>query len=115
MSTIGNVRTAATVAISWVDPRSMAWKTLSGRVSWFVVRSLAYRNSFHEYSHTNSEATAMPPAATGKTTRNRVPIREAPSICAASSRSTGMVSKVPTRIHAMKGNDPMRWARIKPM
>ena len=77
----------------------------TGRVTAsFLVRMSAYRKSFHEKMKQKIPATNTPGMVTGSTMSRMTRRRVAPSVIAASSISTGMVSMNPFSIQIAKGN-----------
>ena len=94
----GSVQMTATAAIS---PHSVPTAVTNPASPVVIVRALelvsteANRYSFQAKSQVSSAVVAMPGAASGMITRQRIPITEQPSIIAASSSSVGMPSTIP--------------------
>ena len=63
----------------------------------------AYRNSFHASVNAKRDAATNPGAASGRTTLVSACILVAPSISAASSRSSGIDSKKPISVQVTNG------------
>src|SRR5712691_3366131 len=78
------------------------------------MKTNAYTNSFTTSENEKITTVRMPGMEIGKTTRKSVPSREAPSICAASSSSLGIVLKKPISSHVAKGTVNEWYTRIKP-
>ena len=78
------------------------------------VRINANRNSFQATIRQNTTVAASPGFATGSTTRTSTPIRESPSIMAASSSSRGISRKKPCIIQTTKGKLKAVYTMISP-
>src|SRR6187397_1089042 len=79
-------------------PMKVVMPTVSGLISGDCASVSATTNSFHAAMNVKMTAVTMPGRASGRVTRRRTPSREAPSMDAASSSSTGMVEKYATMI-----------------
>src|ERR671937_1764135 len=73
----------------------------------------AYTNSFKTSDAEKMTTVRIPGIEIGKTIRHSVPSRDAPSTCAASSSSCGIVLKKPIRSHVENGNVNDGYTRIK--
>src|SRR5579859_5961265 len=114
----GGIDVMTAPAIIWPQKKtscpSIVWMpTMAVRESTLLMKTRAYKNSFHDSVNEKSATTATAGSEMGIVTRRSAPRRVQPSIRAASSSSAGMLLKYPTSSHVQNGTVKLRYTSIR--